>query len=617
MLLPYAVAWAVFLLVPLYVWLRRGGGEEEDVVVHDDHGIGQADDTSCSPHAGPTTPISREESQELSGPLMERGGRGDGEDGSSQGNDEQIDHPLPSRRPCPLLEPTVSPDHPSIKREPVEPPAVDGESQSAAQPPQPTKPRKACLACKKTGRKLLRCSRCQKAWFCNRECQLTAVKQGHRGDQCQRSHQADVQMQPSSASDPTPESAQTEDLMAAFTRYQQLLQAGAELNVECTRASYLSSADMLEEAAAVAKTIGGAAGAGLSSSALRLQAHSMLRAGDVAGGARVACAAAASARAAGSRTLLVEALIVCGMVARSSPDEMACAEATCRARAEGAARTEEAVALPAELLVALEGVLPGGEGPPPDLSDEGVVQLPLSPEELSRLPLMYNQTAVAICDAALTSSVPSTAHDQRHTPSIEAQASARANLARSLFEFGLDHRRAKELMRASVALRRRILSERPDDLNARRSLGMALSNLGTCLASDDRAEQTEADECLREALELGDMSGDVSVLKGALINLVNRSGEGTGDAESEQLRSRLNTLYRKAGREVDTICAVCLEPLQGEATCSADASDDAETGTFSGSCIRVLGCGHQFHQGCIAAWRRQSAECPVCKSTGS
>jgi len=40
-----------------------------------------------------------------------------------------------------------------------------------------------CDACGKSG-KLLRCGRCCNAWFCNRECQVAAARQGHSGANC-------------------------------------------------------------------------------------------------------------------------------------------------------------------------------------------------------------------------------------------------------------------------------------------------------------------------------------------------------------------------------------------------------------------------------------------------
>ena len=41
-----------------------------------------------------------------------------------------------------------------------------------------------CHACGKSDGKLLRCGGCRAVWFCNRECQVLAARQGHSGDNC-------------------------------------------------------------------------------------------------------------------------------------------------------------------------------------------------------------------------------------------------------------------------------------------------------------------------------------------------------------------------------------------------------------------------------------------------
>jgi len=42
----------------------------------------------------------------------------------------------------------------------------------------------SCNACGKSGGRLLRCGGCRAVWFCNRECQVLAARQGHSGDNC-------------------------------------------------------------------------------------------------------------------------------------------------------------------------------------------------------------------------------------------------------------------------------------------------------------------------------------------------------------------------------------------------------------------------------------------------
>jgi len=48
----------------------------------------------------------------------------------------------------------------------------------------------SCDACGKNGGRLLRCSRCRAVWFCNRECQVLAARQGHSGANCRPADEA-------------------------------------------------------------------------------------------------------------------------------------------------------------------------------------------------------------------------------------------------------------------------------------------------------------------------------------------------------------------------------------------------------------------------------------------
>jgi len=48
----------------------------------------------------------------------------------------------------------------------------------------------SCHACGKSECKLLRCGRCQIVWFCNRECQVVAARQGHSGENCRTTAKA-------------------------------------------------------------------------------------------------------------------------------------------------------------------------------------------------------------------------------------------------------------------------------------------------------------------------------------------------------------------------------------------------------------------------------------------
>lgn len=584
MLLVSVVAWAIVILAPIYLWLREKKHTSEAAM----QCLAQA-----APAVGPT-PLS---------PNSVPGGAP---------SDAAADELLSATPRCTN----------SREKEHERPRDTLGESSGASAPaadePQtavqsPSVPgAKACLACKRTRVKLLRCSRCQEVYFCNRECQRIAAKQGHRGDGCRpaatspmTASRVEAKSRPIAVAEPP---AVPLDPEAAFDLYHRLLTEGSELNSQDSRSSYIASAAKLQHAAAVANVIGGSYGAGLRSAAERVQAHSMVRAGDTAGAARVACASVASARAGANRTLLVEALVSCAIVARSSPDDMVRAEeemARCE-QAHGPAEGSALADVPAAHLPSTHTA--------PDLSNEGRVEMPTGVER-AWLCLHYSRAAVGICDTAVAATAAGGSPvDDAHIPSLDSQASARSNLARFLVESGLDPARGVALLREAAALRRRLLAERPNRLHARRVLAIALSNLGAALARvGSEAEMEEADACMREALQLSDATHDVGVQKGVLTNLINRSGETPEGADGEKLRSRLNQIYRNTGRDPDTHCAVCLEPLKpigddGVASSSADRPTDSH--------VNVLGCGHQFHQSCIMMWRERSHECPVCKASG-
>jgi len=65
--------------------------------------------------------------------------------------------------------------------------SADGRATGLARGPLLVNPAMAllsCDACGKGGCKLLRCGRCRGVWFCNRECQVAAARQGHSGANC-------------------------------------------------------------------------------------------------------------------------------------------------------------------------------------------------------------------------------------------------------------------------------------------------------------------------------------------------------------------------------------------------------------------------------------------------
>jgi len=133
------------------------------------------------------------------------------------------------------------------------------------------------------------------------------------------------------------------------------------------------------------------------------------------------------------------------------------------------------------------------------------------------------------------------------------------------------------------------------------------------------AQCAEAEACLREALELSEASDYVLLQQCVLTSLANMSCDSeplVGPAEAAALRARLNALYVQTGRNPDTSCTICLEPLEQPA---GDAPDDGGCGA-AGGCndsavlVKVLGCGHQFHQRCLSTWWRTQPGrmCPLC-----
>ena len=97
----------------------------------------------------------------------------------------------------------------------------------------------------------------------------------------------------------------------------------------------------------------------------------------------------------------------------------------------------------------------------------------------------------------------------------------------------------------------------------KRQLANGLTNLGSVLWA--LQGPGEADACLREALELSEETDEVRLKQTVLRQLSNmsgRPGQGVGLAEAAALRSRMNTLYAQTGRDLDTSCTICLEPLE-------------------------------------------------------
>jgi len=381
-----------------------------------------------------------------------------------------------------------------------------------------------------------------------------------------------------------------------------------------TRIGYLAAVEKCKEAATVADLIGGAEGADRHARADQLIANCLIRLGNLAAAAHAACSSLRMARAAGSRTLLVRSLIICGQVANQAPDEMA--------KAERESREQER-----------HGGSPSYGGL--DLSEEGRVSLPTNTATLSRLSLAYNEAAVATCDAALTATGgrdSPAADDEEIVLSLHMESEARGSLGGFLIVLG-EFQRGLELIRQALALLRQAVQRAEPGvvaLRAKQALATWLCNMGGVLNTPGMGDIgnapgadriVEAEACLREALELCDNTDTVMLNQMVLSQLANMSGrpdQPVGPAEPAALRSRLNALYAQAGRNPDTSCTVCLEPLeQPNGGAGQDASGDGGRGAdgYTNSAVLVLNCGHQFHRGYLSTWWRTttSATCPLCK----
>ena len=144
-----------------------------------------------------------------------------------------------------------------------------------------------------------------------------------------------------------------------------------------------------------------------------------------------------------------------------------------------------------------------------------------------------------------------------------------------------------------------------------------MGDSGNAPGSDGMAE---AEAYLREALELSEETDDVGLKQGVLLNLANMSGrpdQPVGPAEAAAFRSRLNALYAQAGRNHDTSCSICLEPLEqpDDGAEQGGVGDGVTPDGYTNSAVRVLLCAHQFHRGCLSGWwcTRSDRKCPLCK----
>jgi len=374
-----------------------------------------------------------------------------------------------------------------------------------------------------------------------------------------------------------------------------------------TRIGLLAAAEKGREAATVADLIGGAKGAFCRADADQLISNWMTNLGDMTAAARAAVSSLRAARASGDRTMLVRGLISCGETARFAPGEMA--------NAERASREQERIR---GYPVSYGGL---------NLSHEGRISLPTTPAALSRLGLAYTEAALGICNAALTAAGgrgSPAANDRGSVPDVPMEARARSSVGICLDDLGEERQRSLELLRQAVGLWRQVVRTAvsgQNTLSAQWMLADELSTLGSVVmeGSDGKAE---AETCLREALALGENLGDVRLTANTLRCLINLCGEpnaAVGPAEAEALRLRLDQLLVQMGRSPDTSCSICLDPLAPPADGAVeDMAGGGGSGGASGpsdSCVRVLLCDHQFHNGCLSTWRRTTSNraCPICK----
>jgi len=193
----------------------------------------------------------------------------------------------------------------------------------AAAGPSSTHAASSCLACGKSGVKLLSCGQCKNVWFCSRECQIVARKElGHRGANCRvadGAHNAPSSAVPLQASTPT-------GAAKLLRSYEDLIDEAHKVLRANTRIGDLAALENFKEAATVANLVSGAQGAALRAQADLSRSSLLFYSRNLAAAAQAACSSLRATRASGSRTTLVSALAICGDVATAAPGEVASAE---------------------------------------------------------------------------------------------------------------------------------------------------------------------------------------------------------------------------------------------------------------------------------------------------
>jgi len=447
----------------------------------------------------------------------------------------------------------------------------------------------SCLACGNSEGKLQRCGRCRKVWFCNRECQVVARKElDHRNGNCRPTDGAQVPQI---------------DRITLDVRYNDIMNEAGQARMAPKRLSDIAAVEKYKEASTVADLIGGEEGAFYRAEADGSLSACLIHAGDMVGAAHAACSAARAARTSGRRPALVLSMFQCGNAAMEAPVEMATAEQASRKQ---------------------ERLCDSWSYGPFDLSQEGRVRMPTTPDGVWGLALAYHEAAVDICDAALAAAGGRgnpASDDDRDVPDLGREGAARCYLGAYLSNTEGGRQRGLELMRQGVALLRQHVRAAADRsiLEAKLLLAHQLCNLGCMLHAPGCDEAAEAEVCLREALDMSKEIGAVNLkqnLLGKLANLSSRTAQPVGPPEAAALRARMNTLHAQTGRNPDTSCIICLEPLEqpgGGAGTGADGADGRAVHTDS--LVRVLHCGHQFHLSCLTTWWRTRSDerCPLCK----
>ena len=444
-----------------------------------------------------------------------------------------------------------------------------------------------CHACGKSGAKLLRCGRCHAVWFCNRECQVVAARQGHAGANCRAvnaptAHEAAdseaASRLPAAAGPSTTGPGSDASTMASAAASchacgksgGKLLLCGRCRNVWfCNRECQVVARQEIGHRGANCRPADGVQRPSISASTEAMPVyrarpgrrhHDLIDEADRAkmANTRIGFLAASekyrqaatvadliggaegALRCADAEKMLSGSLVRLG-------DLAAAARAACSslraARASGS-RTVLVTTLSmcGDVARAAPGEMASAEresreqeklsGSPSsfgglDLSKEGRISLPTTPAALSRLGLAYFEAAVAICDAAGGRGSP-TANEHCCVPLLGVEAEARGGHGRCLYHLGEERQRSLELLRHAVALRRQVFrtaAPGQSTLEAQQMLAHQLSILAAMGYSHPSKEVTEAEACLREALALGEGLGDVFLTGKTLLLLINLCGE--------------------------------------------------------------------------------------------